>query len=118
MRKCIVVYTVGYAGITIGEESRYHNYCRRTKQGLNQYTQKSKAKSETSGDKVDLLLLRDQERRSYKIPGALSRKTRLRLGRTDADLHAAFAIQPLKWHGPQYNILYLLYNVTLERELR
>ena len=46
------------------------------------------------------------------------RKLNQGFGRTYADSRAAFAAQRLKWHGLQYNSFPLLYNVTLERELR
>ena len=39
-------------------------------------------------------------------------------GRTHADSRAVFASKRLKRHGPQYNNFPLLFNVTLERELR
>ena len=46
------------------------------------------------------------------------RKLNQGFGRTDVDSCAAFAAQYLKWHGLQYNSLPLLYNATLERQLR
>ena len=74
-------------------------------------------KPEGSGEKADLLLLPDQERRSYKIPGRLLRKLNEGFRRTDADSRAVFVAQRLKWHGLQYNRFLLLCNVILDHEL-